>query len=144
MSVKRFEDLICWQKARQLSKDIYLFTQLSRFAADYGLVGQIRRSSGSVMDNIAEGYERDGAKELIQFLSIAKGSLGEVRSQLYRAHDQRYITDENFKAAYELATETSRIVSGFIAYVRSSGFKGTKYKMEEPPMNYGSPIESDD
>lgn len=136
-TVQRFEDLICWQKSRQLCSIVYTMTKKPQFAGDFGLIDQMRHSSGSAMDNIAEGYERDGAKELVQFLSISKGSLGEVRSQLYRARDQNYITQEEFDSAYDLALETIRIISGFMVYVRTSGYKGTKFKVEEPQPGYG-------
>ncbi|MEZ0542940.1 four helix bundle protein [Fibrella arboris] len=136
-SIQRFEDLLCWQKSRELYSLIYTMTKAPQFASDFSLVDQIRRASGSVMDNIAEGYERDGAKELVHFLSIAKGSLGEVRSQLYRALDQQYISQEEFEVAYNLALETIRITSGFMTYMRTAGYKGTKFKVEEPPIGYG-------
>ncbi|RYF71599.1 MAG: four helix bundle protein [Cytophagaceae bacterium] len=136
-TIKRFEDLVCWQKSRLLANQIYTLTKKQEFARDFGLVDQLRRSSGSVMDNIAEGYERDGAKELVHFLSIAKGSLGEVRSQLYRANDQKYISEEEFNDTYSLAMETIRIISGFMTYVRTSGYKGTKFSIEEPSIGYG-------
>jgi four helix bundle protein len=85
MSFKRFEEIPVWQKARQFCKDIFQLTLKEGFRTSYKLRDQILASSGSIMDNIAEGYERDGNKELCQFLFIAKGSCGEARSQLYRA-----------------------------------------------------------
>ncbi|MBO0949709.1 four helix bundle protein [Fibrella forsythiae] len=135
-TIRRFEDLLCWQKSRELCSLIYTMTKAPQFASDFSLIDQIRRSSGSVMDNIAEGYERDGAKELVHFLSIDKGSLGEVRSQLYRALDQQYISQTEFNVAYNLTLETIRIISGFMSYVRTSGYKGTKFKVEEQPLSY--------
>lgn len=96
MKATSFEDLRIWQNARELVKEIYSITRLPEFSKDYRFVGQITSAMGSVMDNIAEGFERDGNKEFIQFLSIAKGSCGEVRSQLYRAYDVGYIDEELF------------------------------------------------
>jgi len=95
-TIKRFEDISAWQKARELSKEIYAITKIGRFSKDYELKGQILKASGSIMDNIAEGFERGGKGEFIQFLGIAKGSCGEVRSQLYRALDREYIDKEKF------------------------------------------------
>ena len=91
-----FEDLKIWQEARELSKDVYAVSRLPEFSKDYRFVGQITSAVGSIMDNIAEGFERDGNKEFLQFLSIAKESCGEVRSQLYRAYDIGYIEKETF------------------------------------------------
>jgi four helix bundle protein len=98
---KTFEDIEAWQKARELSKSIYEITIIGNFSKDYSLKDQINRSAGSVMDNIAEGFERGGNREFIQFLAIAKGSIGEVRSQLYRAKDRNYIEPENFNQLFE-------------------------------------------
>ncbi len=93
-TIKRFEDLEIWQMARQLCKEIFDLTFHEKFMKDFSLKDQIRRSSGSIMDNIAEGFERGGNKEFKQFLSIAKGSSGETKSQLYRAYDRNYFTGE--------------------------------------------------
>ncbi|MCY7410714.1 MAG: four helix bundle protein [Chitinophagales bacterium] len=91
-TIKDFEDLQTWQMARELNKRIFSLTLYHLFSKDYSLKDQIRRSSGSVMDNIAEGFERDGNKEFINYLSFSKGSAGEVRSQLVRAFDYKYVS----------------------------------------------------
>jgi len=96
MKVERFEDLVIWQQARKLSKEVYEITKMGDFRYDSRFVQQIRAAVGSVMDNIAEGFERDGNKEFVQFLYIAKGSCGEVRSQLYRAFDAQFINEDTF------------------------------------------------
>lgn len=126
--IKKFEDLEVWKEARELCKIIYSLTNKGTFSKDFDLVRQIRKSSGSIMDNIAEGFERDGKKEFIQFLSIAKGSAGEVRSQSYRAFDQNYISKEEFNELYEKANSISKMLSGFINYLKNSELKGIKYK----------------
>ena len=95
--IERFEDMLSWQKARELTKHVYQLSKQGDFARDFELRGQMRSASISVMSNIAEGFERGGDKEFIQFLSTAKGSCGEVRSQLYVALDQAYITPVEFE-----------------------------------------------
>ena len=127
-TINRFEDIIAWQKARILCKIIHGFTLKEPFLKDFKLVSQIKGSSGSAMDNIAEGSERGGNKEFIQFLFISKGSAGETRSQLYRALDNGYITEEEFKTAYQFAEEVSKLDSGLINHLNSSEIKGAKYK----------------
>jgi four helix bundle protein len=126
--VERFEDLKVWQLARELCKEIHKLTMKDSFSKDFKLVGQIKGSSGSIMDNIAEGFERDGNKEFIQFLSISKGSCGETRSQLYRAIDNGYISQEEFDAVYERSMEASKMLKGFMNYLKDSELKGNKFK----------------
>lgn len=125
--ITRFEDLEVWKKSRELCRYIFELTLRPEFSKDFGLVNQIRNSSGSVMDNIAEGFERGSNKEFIQFLFISKGSAGEVRSQLHRASDRKYITEDEFHNGYTLSVDTSRIIKGFIDYLRKSEFKGPKF-----------------
>jgi four helix bundle protein len=104
--VKKFEEIQSWQKGRELANEVYRVTNIGSFARDFGLRDQIRRAAISIISNIAEGFERGGDREFIQFLSIAKGSAGELRSQLYIALDQRYITVEEFNQMAATATET--------------------------------------
>jgi four helix bundle protein len=114
MSVKieEFEDLIAWQKARELTQAIYEVTRQGAFAKDYGLSGQIQRAAVSVMSNIAEGFERGNPREFHQFISIAKASCAEVRSQLYVALDAGYLNEELFRHLMALAKETGKIIGG--------------------------------
>ena len=125
----QFEDLEVWKSARELTNRIYKITTDGAFSKDYGLRDQIRRASVSIMSNIAEGYERGGNQELIQFLSIAKGSCGEVRCQLYIAGDQDYITQQELKPLIEQCKRISIMISNFMKHLKGSRFKGTKYKM---------------
>jgi four helix bundle protein len=101
-TVNNFEDLEIWKLAREICKDIYVIINYPKFSKDFGLVRQINDSSGSVMDNIAEGFEREGNKEFSQFLFISKGSCGECRSQLIRAFDRQYISETEFKTIYNI------------------------------------------
>ena len=117
---KAFEDIEAWQKARNLTREIYVVSNLGSFSKDYGFRDQIRRAGVSIMSNIAEGFERGGTREFIQFLSMAKGSSGEVRSQLYVAVDQGYIDKDTFEQLFKLATETSRMIGGLMNYLRKS------------------------
>ena len=126
--LERFEDIIAWQKARALTKDVYAATKVGLFMKDYGLKDQIQRSSVSSMANIAEGFERGGDKEFIQFLSNSKGSCGEVRSHLYVAFDQEYIAQNTFDELYAKSTEVSRLISGFMTYLQNSQIGGHKFK----------------
>jgi four helix bundle protein len=112
MRVERFEDLIAWQKARALTKDVYLTTMDPRFERDYALCGQIRKSAISVPSNIAEGFERGGRREFHQFLSVAKGSCAELRTQIYIACDVGYIDEPTATKLLAAAAEVGRIVGG--------------------------------
>ena len=108
----RFEDLIAWQKARILTREIYNATRSAKFAKDYSLIDQIQRASTSVMSNIAEGFERGSRSEFHQALVVAKGSCGEVRSQLYVALDVGYLDETTFQTLHQLAHEAGRVVGG--------------------------------
>jgi four helix bundle protein len=110
--IERFEDLIAWQKARILSREIYRATRASAFSQDYRLAQQIRGAATSIMSNIAEGFERGSRSEFHQFLVIAKGSCAEVRAQLYVAVDAEHIGEGQFRKLYELSTEVGRIIGG--------------------------------
>ena len=123
-----FEDIEAWQKARELTKAVYFCSNTESFCKDYALKDQIQRASVSVMSNIAEGFERSGTGEFIQFLTVAKGSVGEIKSQLYIALDQEYITKEYFKTLYELASSTEKLIAGLIHYLKNSPLKGLKFK----------------
>jgi four helix bundle protein len=128
MKVNRFEDLEVWKNARELFKNIRRVSIDSPLAKDFSLKDQILRSSGSVMDNIAEGFERDGNKEFLQFLYISKGSLGETRSQIHRAHDCNYISKEEYENLINVCLNLSGQISHFIQYLKNSGFEGIKKK----------------
>lgn len=126
--IERFEDLISWQKARELNRLVYQISKNAAFVKDFGLRDQIRRASISVMSNIAEGFERGGDKEFAQFLSNAKGSCGEVRCQLYAALDEKYLNESEFKELYDRSVEVSRLLSGMMTYLRHSELRGNKFK----------------
>ena len=127
MKVEKFEDLTIFQKARTLCKEVYAITRVGEFKHDSRFVQQIRAASGSVMDNIAEGFERDGNKEFIQFLYIAKGSCGEVRSQVTRAYDVGFINEVKFRELQEACFTLSRGIANFIRSLQASDIKGQKY-----------------
>lgn len=115
--VEKFEDLIGWRKARELTDLIYKISNDGEFARDWGLRDQIRRASVSVMSNVAEGFERAGRAEFRQFLIVAKGSCAEVKAQLYVALDAGYLNKEQFETIYAVAEETGRILNGLRAAV---------------------------
>jgi four helix bundle protein len=117
MAVTRFEDLVAWQKARVLTRQIYEVSRIGAFARDFGLAGQIQRASVSVMSNIAEGFERNRPNEFHQFLSTSKASCGEVRSQLYVALDIGYLAPARFDNLLADAEEVGRVVGGLRASV---------------------------
>jgi four helix bundle protein len=128
MTVNRFEDLEIWKNARELCKRIGKIAYQTALSKDYSLKNQILGSSGSVMDNIAEGFERDGKKEFINFLYIAKGSLGETRSQIYRCFDFEYIKEEEFNSLINDCLNLSAKIKHFINYLSSSDYNGLKKK----------------
>lgn len=127
-TVKDFEELAIFQKARELSKRIYSITQRGEFKHDTRFVQQIRAAAGSIMDNIAEGFERTGNKEFLNFLYIAKGSCGEVRSQLIRANDLGYLTKEEYDVLYTECRKLSAGIMNFIKEIKSSDLSGAKFK----------------
>jgi len=127
MKVTKFEDLEVWQLARELYRLVFKFTSKEPFCRDFKLRDQIKDSAGSISDNIAEGFERGGNKEFIQFLSIARGSTGETRNQAYRAYDSNYITNEELNDLLELTDKISRKTANLIKSLKASDFKGVKY-----------------
>lgn len=127
-TVSRFEDLEIWKLARILNLKIYALGQNTNLHNDYRLYGQINGSAGSIMDNIAEGFERNGNKEFIQFLSIAKASCGETRSQLYRVYDRNYIEEEAFNELRNEVELLSKKIASFMGYLVKNEYRGTKFK----------------
>ncbi|WP_396183607.1 four helix bundle protein [Flavobacterium sp.] len=127
-TITKFEDLEIWQEARKLAKEIYIISKETDLKTDFRFKEQIKASSGSVMDNIAEGFERDGNIEFRQFLSIAKGSAGESRSQIYRLYDYEYISVEKFEDLKTKHENLSGKIKNFITYLNKKDFKGNKFQ----------------
>jgi four helix bundle protein len=126
--IKQFEDIEAWQKARELTRAIYAETASGKLSRDFGLRDQMRRAAVSILCNVAEGFERGGDKEFVQFIAIAKGSSAEVRAQLYVALDQGYIDQETFDRLSASAIQINRMLSGLMKYLRTSDYKGSKFK----------------
>lgn len=126
--VSDFEELIIYQQSRELAKLIYQITNQGEFKKDYRLVQQIRAAVGSISDNIAEGFERQGNKEFCQFLYIAKGSCGEVRSQINRAYDVNYIDKDTYDNVYSNCRKLSASILKFIQSIKSFYSKGSKFQ----------------
>jgi four helix bundle protein len=128
MKIRKFEDIESWKRARQLTNQIYQTTGTGKFARDFGLKDQVRRASISILSNIAEGFERGGDKEFLQFLAMAKGSCGEVRAQLYIAFDQGYLAQDVFEGLAKNTVEIGQLISGFMKYLSNSELRGSKYR----------------
>jgi four helix bundle protein len=118
--IQKFEDLQSWQKARQLANQVHNLCEHAAFAKDFRLRAQIEDAAGSVMHNIAEGFDAGSNPEFIRFLKMSRRSASEVQSELYLALDRKYISEDELKIAYDLATETKRLINGMIAYLRRS------------------------
>lgn len=125
--MKRFEEVKAWQKARDLANVFFKFSMQEPFLKEHHIRNQMLRSVGSIMDNIAEGFERGGNKEFIQFLFIAKGSAGEFRSQLYRCRDFGLMDEEKFKLLFGYVEEVSKMTMSLIKYLKQSPLKGDKF-----------------
>ena len=127
-TIRRFTDIVAWQKARELVKAIYGVTRTGAFSKDWGLKDQIQRAAVSICSNIAEGFERSGNKEFVNFLWIAKGSTGEVSSQLYNAKDCGYVDEVTFADLQEQINLISAMLYNLIRSVKASSVKGERYK----------------
>jgi four helix bundle protein len=130
-TIKAFEEIKAWKKARILCNEIFLLFSTTDLGKDYKLKDQINDASGSIMDNIAEGFGRGGNKEFIQFLEVAHASACESQSQLYRVSDRQYISEEKFKELYSMADEIKRMIISLIQYLSATEMKGPKYKLRE-------------
>ena len=127
-TIQKFEDLEVWKKARILSNKIYPLTFKEPISSDFRIKDQMRGSVGSIMDNIAEGFERGSKLEFINSLTTSKGETGELKSQLYRCLDNKYISQKLFDDLYFLADEITKMITGFINYLNKSTIKGQKFK----------------
>ena len=125
---RTFEDIEAWQLARRLTKEVYLASGRGAFGREFSLRDQIRKSAVSVMSNVSEGFERDGRREFLQFLSIGKGSVGELRSQLYVALDAGLIVTAEFEALNLLAQRTASAIAGLMRHLRSTPVPGPKFR----------------
>ncbi len=128
MKILKFEDLESWRKARKITNKVHEASAAGSFMRDSALKDQIRRASISILSNIAEGFERGGDKEFLQFLAVAKGSCGEVRAQLYIAADQGYLSHELFQRLSTDANEIGKLISGLMKYLSKSELRGSKYR----------------
>ena len=131
MTIKYFEDLVIWQEARKLCQTIYQITKIDDFSKDIRFCSQIKAAAGSIMDNIAEGFEREGRKEFVQFLYVAKGSCGEVRSQLHRAADAGYINQDQYNSLILQTRNLNVTINNFIKYLRQTEIEGQRYNSQK-------------
>ncbi len=127
-TIRRFEDLEIWKQARILYKEILKVVKKIRDRHDFRFADQMKAAAGSIMDNIAEGFERNSRLEFINSLGISKGECGELRSQLFRALDENYLEEKEFENYYNQATTVSNNLGGFIKYLNASYIKGLKFK----------------
>jgi four helix bundle protein len=127
-TITRFEEIEAWKKARELRQMVYQYSKREAFARDMPLRNQIRRAALSVTANIAEGFERGGNREFVQFLSNAKGSCAEIQDHLYAALDERYVSVEEFNMLYGIAGEVARLTAGFMQYLQHSPVRGPKFR----------------
>ncbi|HET7624820.1 MAG TPA: four helix bundle protein [Verrucomicrobiae bacterium] len=127
-TIKKFEDIEAWKKGRTLKQSLYRCSRTGEFGKDFALRDQIRRAGMSITANIAEGFERDGNREFIQFLSNSKGSCGEIKDHLYTALDERYITQSQFDQLYAQTAGVAALIAGFMKYLRQSEIKGIKFQ----------------
>jgi four helix bundle protein len=137
--ITRFEEIEGWQKARELTRSIYEITSQGAFARDFSLKDQIRRAGVFSMSNVAEGFEREGNKEFVQFLTLAKSSSAEVKSHLYVALDARFITEAQFKRTYQLADETGKLIGGFMRYLGNSPYPGPQIPVSVTAFSNSKP-----
>ena len=131
-TITRFEDIQAWKTARVSTRLIYEASSSGEFNRDFALRDQIRRAAISTMSNIAEGFEREGNKEFVSFLSIAKASCAETRAQLYVALDCGYVSKSQFDQMYAKLEETGRLIGGFMRYLLESDIRGRKFIDREP------------
>ena len=127
MQIKNFEELEIWKTARRLAQEVYTLSKTTQFSKDYGLRDQMRRASVSIMSNVAEGFERGGNQEFVQYLYIAQGSCGEVRSQLYVALDQKYVDQKVTDELLIILKRLSIMIKHLIDHLKRSGMRGPKY-----------------
>lgn len=130
-TITKFENLPCWELARKLTQRFYSFTMSGHLSKDFSLRDQMRKSVISIMSNIAEGFDRNGNREFIQFCYIAKASAAEFRSQLYAAHDIGYINEMDFLELRSMAEEVSLSIGGLLKYLKNTNFKGSKFQEGE-------------
>jgi four helix bundle protein len=128
VKIERFENLEIWQKARELNKLVLEICKYPALSKDFEMVRHIKKTSGSIMDNIAEGFDRGGSIEFRQFLSFSKGSAGELKSQFYRCLDAEYINQLEFEGMYKLTDEISKMAASLINYLSKTDIKGNKFK----------------
>lgn len=128
--IEKFEELEVWQKAREICLFVNHLFQTTEIGKNYRLRNQMEGSSGSIMDNIAEGFDRDGNKEFVNFLSFSKGSVSELKSQTYRAFDKKLISKEEYNKLIEMCELEKNKLGAFMYYLRNSEIKGQKFKKE--------------